>query len=415
MSLHAPRALRRHGAANARPEIAMTPHALLRLALVAVCAIPLLIAGCGGGVGTGGTGTYAAGPITGFGSVIVNDIRFDDRTATVVDDDGASRQPGDLRLGMTVEIDGGAVVSDANGASATATRIRFGSEIVGPVQAIDGDARTLTVLGQTVRVAVDTVFDDRLPGGLASIAVGQRVEIYAQYDAAGQAFNATRIEPRATATEWRLRAPLAALDVTARTLRIGSATFHYGAASSAPAGLAAGQVVRLRLSPAADDSGRYEVGAFGTTLQPPEDSDDASLRGRVTAMASATRFDINGLPVDASGASLPMGMMGGMRLGMRVEAKGAMVAGVLRASEIKVETDDDVRERGFELHGMIDSIDAAARTFRLRGVTVGYARADLRLEGGTVADLLQGNRQVEVKAQPSPDGTRLDAVRIKFE
>jgi hypothetical protein len=101
-------------------------------------------------------------------------------------------------------------------------------------------------------------------------------------------------------------------------------------------------------------------------------------------------------------------------VGARADARGPVVAGVLQATEVKVESDDDVRARGFELHGSIDSVDAAARTFRLRGMTIGYARPDLRFDNGSAADLAPG-RRVEVRAQPSPDRTRLDAVRIQFE
>ena len=49
------------------------------------------LAGCGGGgggasaslPGTGGTGIYAQGSIAGFGSVIVNAVRYDDTRASV--------------------------------------------------------------------------------------------------------------------------------------------------------------------------------------------------------------------------------------------------------------------------------------------------------------------------------------------
>ena len=60
----------------------MKPHQFLLLAAFA------LLTGCGGGGGvdSGGTGvtpSVSAGPITGFGSVIVAGVRFDDSTATV--------------------------------------------------------------------------------------------------------------------------------------------------------------------------------------------------------------------------------------------------------------------------------------------------------------------------------------------
>ena len=287
---------------------------LLQTALVA-----LLLGGCGGGVGTGGTGTYAAGPITGFGSIIVNDVRFDESTAAVIDDDDGVRQRSELKLGMIVEIDGDTLRSEISGvavtATATASRVRFGSEIVGPVQAVNAAAGVITVLGQAVRVAVETVFDERLAGGIAAVSVGQVIEVYALYDADRGAYNATRIEPRSgIVAQWRLRGPVAALDRAAGTLRIGNGTFGFGAAAGVPGDLAAGRFVRLRLATALDAAGRVRVSDFGVALRPPQDRDEARLRGLVTQFTSSTSFNINGLPVDASAATFPNGTAG-VRLG----------------------------------------------------------------------------------------------------
>jgi hypothetical protein len=373
--------------------------------LLSVSAFAVLLAGCGGGVSTGGTGTYASGPITGYGSIIVNGVHFDDTSASVLDDDNGGRDRTELKLGMTVDIDGGAIATTTTGSSAKATRIRFGSEIVGPVAAIDRSAGTLTVLGQTVKVAVETVFDERLPGGLAAVTVGRIVEVYALFDAATGSYNATRIEPRATAAQWRLRGPVTALDTVAKSLRIGAASFSYAAATNVPATLAVGTFVRVRLNLAAD-----AVTAFGIGVRPLEDREEASLKGLVTTFTSSTSFSINGLPVDASAATVPAGL----RLGVRAEAEGSVSGGVLLATKVSIESDDEVRDRGFELKGTVESADAAARTFVLRGVTVSTARSDLRIEGGTLADLKK-DRKVEVKALLSADRTRLEATEIKFD
>src|SRR5438128_484994 len=66
-----------------------------------------------GGVDTGGTGAFSTGRITGFGSVIVNGVRFEDNAARVADDDDEAKvfRPEDLRLGMVVRIRAGAVTA----------------------------------------------------------------------------------------------------------------------------------------------------------------------------------------------------------------------------------------------------------------------------------------------------------------
>ena len=313
---------------------------------------------------------------------------------------------------MVVEVDGGDVRGSGDAASADARRIRFASALAGPVQAVDAAAGTLTLLGQTVRVAVDTVFDERLALGLASLRAGRTVVVHGLYDAASGAFDATRIEPRLLLV-WRLRAPVSALDAAARTLGIGSAQFVLDGATGVPADLAVGLTVSLRLAARTDAQGRYVVTAFGLAPRLPADRAEARVRGRVTSLTSLQRFDVEGLAVDASAASFPDGSAG-LALGARVDARGAVAGGVLRAETVRVESDRDVRERGFELEGAIMAVDTAARTFRLRGLQVSYARADLRVDDGTLADLAVG-RQVEVRAQLAGDRVGLEATRIKFK
>jgi hypothetical protein len=143
-------------------------------------------AGQRGGVGSGGTGVFAAGPITGFGSIVVNDVRYDESAATVVDDDDANRTRAELKLGVTVTIDADPISTDASGRAAVARSVRLVGEIVGPDSAVDAAAGTLSVLGPTVGIGVDTVFDEQLAGGLAGIAAGVTLEVYTLWKKKGR-------------------------------------------------------------------------------------------------------------------------------------------------------------------------------------------------------------------------------------
>ena len=130
------------------------------LGLTALAGI-LALAGCGGGAGdsvagvtSGGTGSFSTGPITGFGSIIVGAVRFDDTKASSVadvDDDNTDLR-GQLKLGMVVRVKAPAIV----GSAADAQTIEVRSELLGPISRVDG--ATLTVLGQTVSVTVNTFF-----------------------------------------------------------------------------------------------------------------------------------------------------------------------------------------------------------------------------------------------------------------
>src|SRR5690242_2169900 len=92
-----------------------------RTLLLQLAAAAALLAGCGGGGGDAGMGgaaasrSFASGPITGFGSVIVNGVRFDNSTAATTDDDGNAVPATALKLGMQVEVTGGRVSDDVLG------------------------------------------------------------------------------------------------------------------------------------------------------------------------------------------------------------------------------------------------------------------------------------------------------------
>ena len=63
---------------------------------------------------------------------------------------------------------------------------------------------------------------------------------------------------------------------------------------------------------------------------------------------------------------------------------------------------------------MIASADPAAGTFVLRGKTIGTARGDLRIVGGTRADLTP-YRRVEVHGLIAKDGRHVEATVIVFD
>ncbi|MDO9091875.1 MAG: DUF5666 domain-containing protein [Rubrivivax sp.] len=385
-----------------------------RLACALALSLSLALTSCGGGVGTGGTGgeSYAAGPITGFGSVIVGGVRFDDTAATVEDGEGGVRSRDELRLGMTVEVNGSAITTGSSGPVASASRIRFESELSGLVGLVDAAGGSFTMLGQRVTVDDSTVFDERLTGGLAGLGTGQPLEVFASFDAAGQRYRATRIEPAALARGLRLRGQVSQVDTVARTLRVGGVSYSYAGATHVPAGLAAGQFVRLRMEFDLLPAPRWVVQSFGLAWQPLADADGLKVEGLISSFTSSSSFSVNGRTVNATAASFPDGTAG-LALGVRVEVEGAVRSGVLQAAKVSIESDDDVRDRGFELEGAISTVDTLGRTITVRGVLVGTARPDLRLEGGVESDLRVG-RRVEVRGVLAPDRRSVDATRIRF-
>ena len=285
--------------------------------LAAALSSLLLVTACGGGGGDASsasdttpsttTAAFTQGTITGFGSVIVNGVRFDDSSCTVTDDSGTAQALSALRLGMRVEIDSSAV--DTATATARAHAVRFGGLVTGPVEAVDAAAGTLTVLGQGVDVGSSTVFEDSLTGGLAAVASGAVVEVHGLLDSATGRIVATRIEAERSATSYKLRGPVSALDTTAKTFRIGGATISYAAVTTVPSTLADGVSLRVTLATTAV-AGVWQAQSLGAKLRSTTTAAQAHVRGAITAFTSATAFSVDGIPVDASSASFPDGSTG---------------------------------------------------------------------------------------------------------
>jgi len=397
-----------------------SPRARLAAALFTTLA---LVVGCGGGGSEATSGTtgivtpsdttvvaYTQGTITGFGSVIVNGVRFDDSAASVTDDDGSKQALSVLRLGMRVEVDSGTV--DKLSATAKAVALRFGGLVTGPVSAVDTTANTLTVLGQVVDVTSTTVFDDTLAAGLSAVTTGAVVEVHGLRDAATGHIVATRVEPESTATAYKLRGTVASLNTTAKTFSIGGAAISYAGVATVPTTLADGVSLRVTLATAAV-SGVWQATSLGIKAARTDTLAQAHLRGAITAFTSTTAFTVDGIVVDATNATFPDGTTG-LALGAQVEVEGTLSNGVLVATKVGLEsrhTGDDSRR--YELHGAITAIDTTAKTFVLRGVTVNYA-GTVSYVGGTEAGLVVGAK-VEVKGAVGSTRTQVVAATIKFE
>ncbi len=167
------------------------------------------LASCGGGSdggiaagGTGGTG-ISQGPVSGFGSVYINGVKFntDGATATTVEDSVGTGQAG-LKLGMVATVEW---EKDATTGKYRAKSIKYSDDVQGPAT-VTG-ATTLTVLGQSVIVDALTVFEGDGTTSLTSLAdlpVGRVVEVSGLEDNTG-AIRATRIELKGVGAEYELK------------------------------------------------------------------------------------------------------------------------------------------------------------------------------------------------------------------
>ena len=379
----------------------------------------LTLAGCGGGggssagVSSGGTGSFSAGPITGFGSIIVGAIRFDDSTASSIldiDDDNTDLR-GKLKLGMMCRVKR----KPKNGDRADADSIEVRSELLGPIDSINTSAtpNTLVVLGQTVQITATTFFDDNLT--LSTLRVNDIVEVHGFVDPVTHRLTATRIESKdpVKVKAFKLQGTVKALvnTSTVKTFQIGPLTISFAAPVNIPASLvlANDMLVRVRLATTPATGTRTALKIRAVELEDEhKNRDEAEVEGTITAFTSSSKFSVNGLPVDASGAAFPNGTAG-IVLRARVEVEGSLVNGVLVATKVKLDDEND--QLKFELHGTVSKLTPT--TFTL--TSSGGLAVNVTYSSTLISNLADGSR-VEVKGVASTPGTNtIKATRIKFE
>lgn len=399
----------------------------------ATCLMLLVLGGCGGGQpgpvaaapGTGGTGSYTVGPISGFGSIIINGVRYDDSSAVVVTDDGESSDDdkgtldsSDLQLGMIAEVEGSTVTLATSGglASANANTIRLTHQLRGPVSAVNAAQGTLTLLSQTVKVNPATVLANVSSLAAANPTNCAYAEVYAFLDALNKRYVATRVACRSTQpTTYRIFGM--ASGVTASSFNLLGLTVNKGAASMA--GIEEGSLVRavLRntLSGSSQNLGtavRLSVGATGVMAG----STDARLEGLISSFGSNRSFAVNGVPVVTDNSTVFEGGTA-LGLGMRVEIDGELRDGVLWARRVELEDEDELAAEGSEFFGRVSQLDALAGTFVLttradRVFEVRYGPDDVR--SGDESLLVNGV-QVELKGTLDSQGNTITATHVEVE
>lgn len=390
---------------------------LLGIALVAPIAVAVLVA-CGGGgdgmtsaPGSGGEGaqTVASGTLTGLGSIYVNGIEYDDSTATITDDLGNSFPASALKLGMQVQLTGkDPTTSTGMGNAGT---IVFTSNLEGPVDSTDATASTVTVLGQTVGVNVDTVWDTTLVNGLAGLTAGELLKVYSLYDGATGRYIASRVEPDAGVTRYKLRGTVSNLDTTAKTYTVGPTKIDYSGLASVPDGLANDKIATAELQTTMGANGWVATGVQLHNNGLPGNHVNVHVRGMIADANSATSFTLDGWPVDASGATFPSGQEGIVE-GASVQVDGIVTNGAVIATTVDLQVPGGHHGMDFQVHGPIDGINANRQTFVLRGTLVSYA-GDVAFTGGSASDLKVGTK-VLVQGKLAADGNTVQAVKISI-
>ena len=352
------------------------------------------LAGCGGGAGvaglpgTGGTGIYVQGSIAGFGSVIINSIKFDDSQATVLMNGGAVSSA-NLRLGMVAAVQG---ERGADATQGTARSIEVWSLAQGLVASVHGSG--FEVAGVKVLTNPATACDGL--GRVGQLSAGMRVVVWGlQSGVEGISWTATRV---ALATD-------AQVVSTGTLARIGSRSYLNGLllTGALADGIADATLVRVQgtLSPTQES-----LQVTGFKLHSPwlatQPQGESEIEGVVASVLSATRFMMGGIEVDAAGARLsPAGAR--IAVGARIQVEGFWQGAVLKAVEVEVGDEQGLREASIE--AVIEQFTSLSY-FILRGQRCDASGAVL-VGSGSLNDVRLG---AKVKLQGSVDG---DLLRVR--
>ncbi len=390
-------------------------------------AIALLVAACGGGSSgdssstppppSGSTRTkLVTGVISGFGSVIVNGVRYDSSSATVrIDDEPSSDDQ--LEVGEVIRLE--AEVDDHG--NARATHIEQDHLLEGVVESVDATAGTISVAGQVVIVDADTSFDDSIvPGSLAGVAAGDRIEVHGFVSSGGQV-RATRIETAGPGgAEVEVTGHVSGLDATARRFSVGTLIVDYSTATLedfAGAGPADADLVEVKGTQFLADGAlratrvQKEDGGLGG-----EDGDEAEVEGLVTRFVSPVDFDVAGQGITTMGSTVYQGgTSSDLAADVKVEVEGEFNAsGVLVAEKVQFK-----RSASVKLAAPVDAVDATAGTLRALGVTI-VVDASTRKEDHEsddhffALDDLRVGDWVEVAGYPDPAGSgRVIATKLE--
>ena len=384
----------------------------------------MTLAACGGGGGgsglagqpppppnTGGiTGTgiaFAIGPVTGFGSVIVNGVTYD-TSAAAFTQDGAVVTQAEFKVGQYVLVQG---TIDQGGTTGTANSVSFDDNVDGPVSSVDSVAGSFVVLGQTVTTSASTSFDDSCPATLDGLLGVAAVEVSGPVMSNGT-IAATRVECKSAAGELEVTGVVSSHNAGAMTFQINSLVVDYSAAminDFPSAGIINdGDPVEAK-GDALGGAGELEATSVeykGADLADNE-GDHAEIEGFITRFVSATDFDVSGISVTTNGSTVfEGGAAGALGLNLKVEVEGEFnSAGILLATKVEIKQATNVR-----VTGRIDSVSGS--TVLVLNIPITTDSITTRFEDKSGADVdplsvgdLNVDDYIEVRGQEIPAGS----------
>jgi hypothetical protein len=297
------------------------------LIILLILLMSTYLIGCGGGsdkfagIDAGGApaATSTSGTLNGFGSIIVNGIRYNSDKAKI-QVNGQIANENDLRPGYQVKLTG-TLNKDNTG---TADTVEFFPTIIGKISSIDLQNNRLVLLGQNVQIDNATLFDDQIsPNYLNGLKVGDSILVSGLPDSAG-VITATRIELAPQMTH-QIVGFVSNLDAMASTFMLNNLKVNFSAATlnDFPNNqLKNGSFIRA--SGDLNQDGIFVAKVLNyQAIDFKKEIKSANIEGFITRFVSSTDFDVAGIPCTTTETtSFVNGDKTSLVLGARLKIKG---------------------------------------------------------------------------------------------
>jgi len=325
------------------------------LLAASITAAITMLSACGGGGSSQPVGSNSTvGVITGFGSVYVNGVEYETDKASI-DIDGAQSIETSLGIGDVVVLQGSV---NADGVTGIATAISCADELEGYVLDLSGlvaGVGAINVMGQTVTINIDTVFDSETLAAISDLSINDIVEVSGFADGNGNIL-ATRIETKNAAEDIELKGLVTNLDTNVMTFTIGSLTIDYSAAAELPSNLDNNLYVEVKTETALSgnlndgfvlSASKVEIEDDGDMDIDGDEGDELEIQGLVSDV-TATSFRFNGQLVEFSSLEIDDDFnLNSLVDGMMITVEGYIDAnGDFVVKEIEEDHDSELEVEG---------------------------------------------------------------------
>lgn len=341
----------------------------------------LMLVSCGGGGSAGGiasvlivdggiSGTgISQGPISGFGSIYVNGVKYEVDSADLLRNGVSVGVQAEFQLGEIIKITGQV---NQDGLTGTADTVEFNHTFEGSVTQTSQDGNSIEILGQSV-TSTGTTF---LHGfkQLQALVLGNIVEISAQRNASQQ-WVASSITLKQAAFEsgtsqLSIQGEISNIDEQKQTFQIGKQVVFYGKVAQA---LVSGSLGNKAYIEASSSQALQNGQLIAETLNIVNRSSnfpsgsEVELTGYIDQFTSSSEFSVNGQAVVTLGSvEFENGQASDLKLNALIEVEGVInQQGVLEAQEVSIKQTDEDDGDNLEREGVIDSINYDNQTFSI--------------------------------------------------